>query len=292
MSRYLVRWLFFLDVWHESAAQLILDGVPCERILVNGVFDVINIWDWYKKKPDVQWDYLPKWAYDPTRDTHSTTSKDDVANAPLDGSPSENPLHSETSDSEGDDSDDESLSSDEDFEDLDDVDIPYIWPNDTHRFKALAYSSPLMPYVATVGQNQSSVAEDSTMIIDLRTPSHIIMGQHQVSTLRVLVRLMREVHKEVFDSSAASSSDNDFWRNVWYRLDETWGIASYKLLKQRFGWVLEYIRKGTMQEVLCFKDALGQIWGGAGAILRSAKHPYNCNVRCAVGYFNPDLCPR
>lgn len=60
MSRYLVRWPFFLDIWQESAAQLILDGVPCERILVNGVFDVINIWDWYKKKPDVQWDYLPR----------------------------------------------------------------------------------------------------------------------------------------------------------------------------------------------------------------------------------------
>ena len=46
------------------------------------------------------------------------------------------------------------------------------------------------------------------------------------------------------------------------------------------------------EEVLCVKDALGQIWDGAGAILRSAKHLYNCNVRCAVGYFNPDLCSR
>jgi hypothetical protein len=37
------------------------------------------------------------------------------------------------------------------------------------------------------------------MTINFKTPGRIIMGQHRVSTLRVLVRLMSEVHKDVFD---------------------------------------------------------------------------------------------
>jgi len=52
------------------------------------------------------------------------------------------------------------------------------------------------------------------MTIDFRTPSRIIMGQRQVSTLRVLVRFMREVHKEIFDGVSASLREMDFWTSL------------------------------------------------------------------------------
>ena len=44
------------------------------------------------------------------------------------------------------------------------------------------------------------------------------------------------------------------------------------------------------RQVLCFNDVLRQIWSGAGAVLRSAKHPYNYDVSGTS--FNPDPCPR
>jgi hypothetical protein len=78
--------------------------------------------DW---KSPLKWKSLPKWAYDPTRDTHRTTSPDELANNRLDDSPRDDSVCSETSDSEGDD-DDDSLSSDEDLEDSGDDDIPYV----------------------------------------------------------------------------------------------------------------------------------------------------------------------
>lgn len=277
---------FFLEIWHESTAQLLADEVPPERILVGGVFDVLHIWDFHRKAT-VDWKSLPKWTYDPTRDTHRTTSLDELANNPLDDSPSDDSVYSETSDSEGDDNDDE------DLEGSGDNDIPYVWPSDTYRYEALAYSSPFKALAAIVNQDQSSVSEDSTMTINFRTPRRIIMGQHRVSTLRVLVRLMSEVHKDIFDGVPVTFREKDFWSNLWFKLDKTWGIVLPELLEERFDWVLEYIRVGTMpKEVLCFKDALRQVWSGAGAVLRSAKHPYNYDVGCAIGnFFNPDLCP-
>ena len=277
---------FFLEIWHESTAQLLADEVPPERILVGGVFDVLLIWDFHRKAT-VDWKSLPKWTYDPTRDTHRTTSLDELADNPLDDSPSDDSVYSETSDSEGDDNDDE------DLEGSGDNDIPYVWPSDTYRYEALAYSSPFKALAAIVNQDQSSVSEDSTMTINFRTPRRIIMGQHRVSTLRVLVRLMSEVHKDIFDGVPVTFREKDFWSNLWFKLDKTWGIVLPELLEERFDWVLEYIRVGTMpKEVLCFKDALRQVWSGAGAVLRSAKHPYNYDVGCAIGnFFNPDLCP-
>lgn len=43
MSRYVMRWSFFLEVWHESTAQLLADGVPPGSILFRGVFNVLLI---------------------------------------------------------------------------------------------------------------------------------------------------------------------------------------------------------------------------------------------------------
>ena len=83
------------------------------------------------------------------------------------------------------------------------------------------------------------------------------MGQHRVLTLRILVYLISEVYKDIFDSGPVTFREKDLWLNLQFNLDKTWGITTPKLLKERFDWVLEYIRVGIMlKKVLCFKDAL------------------------------------
>ncbi|KAH0562340.1 hypothetical protein GP486_002966 [Trichoglossum hirsutum] len=146
------------------------------------------------------------------------------SNNPLDDSPNNDSVCSETSDSEGDDGDDDSLSSDEDLEDSDN--ISYVWLSDKYRYEALAYSSPFKALSAIANQDQRSVLEDSAMIINCRTQRQITMGQHRVSTFRVLVRLMSEVHNDIFDGISVTFKEKDFWTNLWFNLDEKWGIYS------------------------------------------------------------------
>ena len=169
-----MRWSFFLEVWHESTAQLFADGVPPERILVGGVFDVLHIWDRHGKTT-VDWSSRPKWTYDPTRDTHRSVALDEAANNPVGDSSSDDSICSEMSDSGRDDNDD-SLSSDENLEDSVDSDGSYVWPSATYRYEALAYSTPFKALAAVVNQEQSSVSAVSTMTIHSRTARWIIMG--------------------------------------------------------------------------------------------------------------------
>lgn len=286
-----MRWSFFLEMWHKSTAQLLVDGIPQERILLGGIFDVLHIWDMYRKAI-VDCKSLPKWTYDPTRDVHRKIVLDKLTDTPLNEPISDQSVGSETCDSEGDDNDNDSLSSHEELGDLEDNDIPYVWPSDAYRYEALASSTSWKTRTPTV-QDQKSISENSTIAIDFRISKRIIMGQHQVSTLRVLVRLMRDVHKDILDSGPVTLREKDFWTNLWFRLDNTWGIILPKLLKERFDWVLEYIREGRMpKEALCVKDALRQVWTRPGTVLKSTKHPYSYNVGFVVeNVFNPDLCP-
>lgn len=100
----------------------------------------------------MNWKSLPKWTYDPIRDTHRTTSLDELAKNPLDDSPSDDCGDLKTSHAEGDNYDDEGLSSDEDLEDSGDNDIPYVWPSDSYRYEALAYSSRHSPLLSIKAQ--------------------------------------------------------------------------------------------------------------------------------------------
>lgn len=59
------------------------------------------------------------------------------------------------------------------------------------------------------------------------------MGQHRVSTLRVLVRLMRDIHSDVFDVTTGLGEENDSWTHVWFRLDATWGMQSEKKIEDK-----------------------------------------------------------
>jgi hypothetical protein len=67
MSGFVMGWDFLLEVWHESRAQLLSDGVPPERMPAKGVNDIVYIWDEHRKRIK-NWTYLSKWTYDLTLD--------------------------------------------------------------------------------------------------------------------------------------------------------------------------------------------------------------------------------
>lgn len=167
----------------------------------------------------------------------------------------------------------------EDADLSDDEKTPYSWPSDINRYKALASSAELSPTKETDSAVKLTV--DPAIRLVSKQPRAIVMGQHRVSTLHVLVRLMRDVHSDVFDGTT-ELGENDFWRNVWFRLDDTWAMHSEKTLKTKFGWVLDYIRIGALpSEAQCVKDALRESWMDAGSILRTAQHPYGYYPGCA-----------
>jgi hypothetical protein len=66
------------------------------------------------------------------------------------------------------------------------------------------------------------------------------MGQHYVSTLEILTRLVREFQRETFvgdpDQVLDEVSPEDFRRYVWFKIDTSkLGISSGKQLEERFG---------------------------------------------------------
>jgi hypothetical protein len=284
-------WSLLLEIWHESTAQLIADGVPQERIFPSGgVYHVLRIWKSNRTHLPAYKD-LPRWAYDPAFDTHKATCSDGATSGGVEGLLAEFGMEDMMAH-------EQVALDDEDVDVSDNEDTPYSWPNDTNRYKVLASSAEL---TSTVIRKESPTPADSAVEstvdpairIMSKQPRATVMGQHRVSTLRILVRIMRDIHSDVFHGKA-ELGENDFWTHVWFRLDETWEIKSEKKLKTRFGWVLDYIRIGALpNEAQCVKDALREVWMDAGTILRTAQHPYGYYPGCAnESYFNPDLCPR
>lgn len=135
---------------------------------------------------------LPRWVYDPAFDTHKDTSLDgatDVGREEL--------LH----ESDNKDVEDADLSDDEK--------TPYSWPSDINRYKALASSAELSPPKETDSAVELTV--DPAIRLVSKQPRAIVRGQHRLSTLRVLVRLMRDVHSDVFDGTT-ELGENGLWR--------------------------------------------------------------------------------
>ena len=66
-------WDFLLEVWHESMAQLLSDGVPRSKIPARGVNDILYIWDSTHKGAEI-YDCLPRWEYDPALDEPDDTA--------------------------------------------------------------------------------------------------------------------------------------------------------------------------------------------------------------------------
>lgn len=71
-------------------------------------------------------------------------------------------------------------------------------------------------------------------------------AQHQTSTLRILISLMRGVHQVVFSDQDAE--DTQFWETLFFELTPEWKVASQYVLRYRSSWVLGYLRTGALPQ--------------------------------------------
>lgn len=300
-SGVVMDWGFLLEVWHESMAQLLSDGVPRGKIPARGVNDVLYIWDSTHRGAEIH-DYLPRWKYDAALDkpddtalaakTHFHGDRDDGWRT------LKNRVAKDFDTTEGqmcksdvDDNEDESLSISESSHRSGDH---YIWPCEERRLQVLGFWDATQ--APDIDLNTDRSQSELTIRITNGARMGPLMGQHRTSSFRILVRHMADMHRAVFPEENATPSY--FWEQLYITM------GSDKLgdpvpntpagLKQRFGWVYEYVLTGHMpMEVLRFMDALRQIWNEDGTILRIATHPYALKAECATSSFmNPDLCPR
>ena len=77
ISKFVMDWEFFLEVRHESMAQLLSDGVPPGKIPAKGVNNIVYIWD-HNRQRIKDGDCLPKWTYGPTLDRPRDISSEAV----------------------------------------------------------------------------------------------------------------------------------------------------------------------------------------------------------------------
>jgi hypothetical protein len=298
MSGFVMGWDFLLEVWHESRAQLLSDGVPPERMPAKGVNDIVYIWDNHKKRIK-NWTYLSKWTYDLTLDKPRKVSIEALTNLSLgdaqhdslDDGENSDLTEYEANEEEVSKNDAESLSEHQGHEDSSDG---YVWPSDEYRLEVLSYSDSLA--AVFLNQHTSAIPTEPSLTITVGARRQAMMAQHRVSTFRVLVRRMTDMHQAAFAEENATLGY--FWEQLFLDMGtDEWGNPSPNTpegLKGRFGWVREYITKGKMPvEVLRFMDALRQAWSEDGTVLRITTHPYTSKADCAIGSFlNPDLCPR
>ncbi len=123
---------FLLEVWHESRAQLLSDGVPPERMPAKGVNDIVYIWDNHRKLIK-DWTCFSKWKYAPTLNKPRKVSVEALTNLSLGGAQHDSLDDGETSDlteyeaneEEVSENDAESLSEHQGHQDSSDG---YVWP--------------------------------------------------------------------------------------------------------------------------------------------------------------------
>jgi hypothetical protein len=189
-------WDFLLEVWHESRAQLLSDGVPPERMPAKGVNDIVYIWDIHKKCIK-NWTCLSKWTYDLTLDKSRKVSVEALTNLSLgdaqhnslDGGENSDLSEYEANEEEVSENDAESLSEHQGYEDSSDG---YVWPSDEYRLEVLSYSDSLA--AVFLNQHTSVIPTGPSLIITVGARRQAIMAQHRVLTFRVLIRRMTDMH--------------------------------------------------------------------------------------------------
>jgi hypothetical protein len=238
MSGFVMGWDFLLEVWHESRAQLLSDGVPPERMPAKGVNDIVYIWDQYKKRIK-NWTYLSKWTYDLTLDKPRKVSVEALTNLSLGDAQHDNLDDGENSDlteyeaneEEVSENDAESLSEHEGHQDSSDG---YVWPSDEQRLEVLSYSNSLA--ALSLNQHTSAIPTSPGLTITVGARRQAMMAQHHVSTFRVLVRRMTDMHQAVFAEENATL--DYFWEQLFLDMGtDEWGNPSPntpKGLKGRF----------------------------------------------------------
>jgi len=163
----------------------------------------------------------------------------------------------------------------------------YEWPSEASRYNTVAASHDFLALTAPNDAKQPPCA----VKVGVTHISPCGMAQYRTSTLRVLVRTMRQHHDDQYDSLAGSySGDQSFWTVLYIDLDNSWNLTSRAQLEHRFSWVLELIRTGSLPaQAEAASEILQKRLGG---VFLEETHPYNYKVQCSTRKFlNPDLSP-
>lgn len=162
------------------------------------------------------------------------------------------------------------------------------WPSASARHNALAATRMDLPFESS----ESMDISQGTLTIHCNLRGQTKLGQHRPSTFRLLCCIIMRCHQAVFIDDSNSDTDNSFWEALYIgSLDHSWHIKDCARLKQRFEWVLQFIREGELpMEAQTAKDILNNAL--ACGVLSCSSHPYGYDgSQAKQNYFNPDLCP-
>ena len=229
-------WSMAVELWHRIKSDLLASGVPPNRILPGGIYQILLFWKHYKKS---FWDVghslpLPFWEYDSGVDgTDLETTRWSQSIPVMNRAGNED----EVTEAHGNSSIQGNA---------------YCWPSDTERYIALA-SSIMDPWEAS-----SKVRTfQNTFVVPtgLTGPSQV--AQHRASTFQILTSIMKRLHRDLFDEVSSHESNETFWENLFIGpFDGSWHIPDHQRLRHRFGWVFDYIRDGWSIEARVAKDIL------------------------------------
>ncbi|KAF5573978.1 aminodeoxychorismate synthase [Fusarium subglutinans] len=269
-------WTELLRIWHQARAQLLSDGVPVTRLPIRGPISIVSTWvEYHDTIGDAN--ILSTWAYDAWKDTGKRLEAPDRIQI----------------DPRLFDSFKERLNANNEvvIGNNDGMTSEQLWPSDVPRLKQLEVS-----WCGSLAlKSKSSTETNSGLRIKLLFAAPLAFGG-SVSTFRVLVHLMQDIHKRAFDESTDSSSldltDNQFWECLYVGgLGPIWGFKSVEEVKHRFSWVLRSIRTGYLPtEAAKIRGILLEVL--SGSLLKSGVHPYTYTGGIdSTKYLNPDLSP-
>ncbi|CAH0043811.1 unnamed protein product [Clonostachys solani] len=162
------------------------------------------------------------------------------------------------------------------------------WPSDSARHNTLAATRKELPFKSS----ETMEISQGTLTIHCNLRGQTKIGQHRPSTFRLLCCIMMRCHEAVFNGDFSSDPDSRFWEALYVgSLDDSWHVQDCARLKQRFEWILEFIREGRLpMEAQTAKNILKNAL--ACGVLSSSSHPYGYDGNQAKqNYLNPDLCP-
>ncbi|RYP53982.1 hypothetical protein DL768_001132 [Monosporascus sp. mg162] len=253
LPRYLPS-LLHKDVWPQIS----------ERLKAFGLVQLARI---YGSQSPTFWhpshlEDLPPWRYDPAQDGYEAYQDDPKETASMSQKSS---LLSNSENNEGCEVDESALTAATKSEEL------FEWPSDDVRYKALSstFSGVLDPELKA-----STLPEEQLEILLARVgPTQF--AQHRTSTLRILISIMRSQYQDIFNGEQEDANDNHFWTMLFIGpLNLEWKIEDVKVLRYRFGWVLEYIRTGTLSpEAVLAQDIMREAL--EESVLARTQHPYN-----------------
>ncbi|KAH7189312.1 uncharacterized protein B0J16DRAFT_397313 [Fusarium flagelliforme] len=264
------------EIWHRTRAQLLADGVPSELILVGGLRAVSQLLSFNRGRfYDPSYVHaLPQWSYcDKSKDAPSI----EVPSGQL--ASNDHGQHEQLQDGDG--------GLVEYHDDREANPQPgSVWPPDRGRHEALTLTNESV-FVISNGSTKNAPTT-------LRAPAQLQppseSAQHRSSTLRILLHIMRKLHRTVFGVPKGSYAE--FWTTLFVSgLDQSWKIKELSYLKQRFQWVLDLVETGCLPPQAQIAENLLRE-GLKDSALSCTSHPYDYVIRLTrntAGYLNPDL---